>query len=75
MPPSAKAMTALTPSSSYSVFSAVKTSTSLPRISSSVSLPEVEALAARKDGRQDFIRFGGAKDENDVLWRFLKGLQ
>ena len=36
---------------------------------------EVEALHARKDGRQQLVHFGGREDENHVRRGFLEGLQ
>ena len=41
--------------------------------------PEIEALAARDDGGEDFVRLGGGEDEFDVrrgfLERFEKGVE
>ena len=37
--------------------------------------PQVEALAAGYDGRQDLLRLCGRKDEFYVLGRLLQGLQ
>ena len=37
--------------------------------------PEVEALAAREDGGEDFIRLGGGEDEFHVRWRFFERLE
>ena len=37
--------------------------------------PEVEALDARQDGRPDLRRIGRAEDEDNVVGRFLQGLE
>ena len=37
--------------------------------------PEVEALDARQDGRPDLRRIGRAEDEDNVVRRFLQGLE